>query len=341
MAKAFNLPDNFSLSQPKTWFRIAQPVGLVTQLTRRHIYILPTRFGWLYALLLIALLTGAINFSLSLGFAMTFLLAGVGSISMLHTWRNLVNLKISTHRAKPVFAGENAIFEFNVLEENNRDRFAISAKFSHVKLSLSNTDFNNNSQRITDKSLVDYQDIAALSSSVFKLNLPSHQRGWLKAPRIAFATEFPVSFFHVWAYAEIDSQCLIYPTPSLHNQTIPSVDEQGSSGQYHNPHGDDDFAGHRTYQFGDSPKRVDWKASSREQGLLTKQFHGEASSTVWLDFAATTGENIELRISQLTRWVLDAESAKAHYGLRLPNFQLNPNTGDIHYHQCLTALALM
>ena len=72
MAKAFNLPDNFKLSSPKTWFRIAQPIDNETKLSRRHIYILPTRFGWLYALLLIALLIGSINYSLSLGFAMTF-----------------------------------------------------------------------------------------------------------------------------------------------------------------------------------------------------------------------------------------------------------------------------
>ncbi|HSH53768.1 MAG TPA: hypothetical protein VK967_01965, partial [Methylotenera sp.] len=75
MAKAFKLPDNFKLAEPKTWFRVAKPTGAATQLSRRHIYILPTRFGWLYAMLLIALLTGSINYSLSLGFAMTFLLA--------------------------------------------------------------------------------------------------------------------------------------------------------------------------------------------------------------------------------------------------------------------------
>ena len=339
MAKVFNLPENFQLSQPTTWFRIAQPVGSTTQLTCRHIYILPTRFGWLYAILLIALLTGAINFSLSLGFAMTFLLAGVGSISMLHTWRNLVDLKISTHQTKPVFAGENAIFEYRVQEESNRDRYAIAATFQQNSLKSKSLGLDN--KQLVDEPIADYQDIAALSSRIFKLHCRTYKRGWLKAPRIAFASEFPVSFFHVWSYAAVDSQCLIYPAPSVRNQTIPSIDEQGARGQFHNPQGDDDFAGHRDYQYGDSPKRVDWKASSREQGLLTKQFHGEASSTVWLDFAATTGENVEARISQLTRWVLDAESNKAYYGLRMQNFQLNPNKGDVHYHQCLTALALM
>lgn len=252
---------------------------------------------------------------------MTFLLAGLGSISMLHSWRNLVNLKISMRRAQSVFAGENAIFEISVADESNRARYGIEAKF-------------------TDQA-IDTQDIGALSDTVFKLSMTTSRRGWLKAPRVVFATEFPVSFFHVWAYAEIDNQCLIYPAPSTHSLVIPSAHESGSSGNLRNPQGDDDFAGHRTYQFGDSPKRVDWKASSREQGLLTKQFQGEAISTLWLDWDATIGDNAELRISQLTRWVIDAENNRLQYGLRLPHLQINPSSGDVHYHQCLTALALL
>lgn len=321
MAKVFNLPDHFKLAEPKTWFRVAKPTGTVTQLSRRHIYILPTRFGWLYAMLLIALLTGAINYSLSLGFAMTFLLAGMGAISMLHTWRNLANLMITVRRATSVFAGETAIFEFSVSEVNNRARYAVTAKFADQDS--------------------DCQDIEARSEGIFKLALPSQKRGWLAAPRVIFSTEFPVSLFHVWAYADIESQCLIYPNPSPRSQAIPSAHDQGNSGHQRNPQGDDDFAGHRNYQFGDSPKRVDWKASSREQGLLTKQFQGEAISTLWLDWATTTGENVELRICQLTRWVVDAENNRLQYGLRLPHLQINPSNGDAHYHQCLSALAIM
>jgi uncharacterized protein (DUF58 family) len=321
MANSLNIPGKFKITSPKTWFRTAIAINSATRLSRRHIYILPTRFGWLFALLLLALLTGSINYSISLGFAMTFLLAGVGAISMLHTWRNLANLKITAGRAKPVFAGKNAVFEINVHEENNRARYSIFASFTAGE--------------------PDVQDITAMGESTFKLTLHSQKRGWLKAPKITFTTEFPVSLFHVWAYAETECQCLIYPTPSLHSQTLPSIDSDGATGQLSTTQGDDDFSGHRNYQLGDSPKRVDWKASSREQGLLIKQFQGEASSTLWLDFSATTGNNVELRISQLTRWVVEANKLNLKYGLRLPQLNIQPNNGDSHYHQCLTALALM
>jgi uncharacterized protein (DUF58 family) len=321
MAYGLNLPSNFNLTLPNTWFRPAKSNGLTTTLSRRHIYILPTRFGWLFVILLISLLIGSINYSISLGFAMTFLLTGLGLVCMLHTWRNLANLQIDARSAKPVFAGENAIFELKITDKNYRARYSICASFTRVES--------------------DVLDIAALGENTFHLAIASHKRGWLKAPRTTFTTEFPLSLFHVWSYAEIESQCLIYPNPSLRSHPIPSADADSTTGQLTSIQGDDDFAGHRNYQFGDSPKRVDWKASCREQGLLIKQFQGEASSNLWLDFDATTGNNLELRISQLTRWVVDANKLNLKYGLRLPQLSINPKTGNIHYHQCLTALALM
>ena len=332
---ADNRPIDFKLSQPSTWFRVALPEGASTQLGRRHIYILPTRFGWLFGVLLIALLIGSINYSISLGFAFTFLLAGFGSISMLHTWRNLAHISIALRRAEPVFAGENAIFEWTASEKNTRARFAISAAFSANKSWRDKTGLNATE---TTQTLI---DIEANSETYFKLSLPTQQRGWLNAPRMVLSTEFPVSFFHVWAYANVAGQCLVYPRPAKQSIVIASPHAAGKQGDNHTPQGDDDFVGHRHYQYGDSPKRVDWKASSREQGMFTKQFQGEAVSTLWLDWAATTGENSEQRLSQLTRWVIDAETQKKHYGLRLPHVVYNPNQGSVHYHQCLTALALM
>ncbi len=326
MAKGLNLPSNFKLTSPKSWFRVSTTINSTTILSRRYIYILPTRFGWVFALLLTGLLTSSINYSISLGFAMTFLLAGLGAVSMLHTWRNLANLKISKLTTKPVFAGEHAIFKFGVNEESNRARYSIFAKFSELK---------------TDVQDLAVFDIAALGETTFELSIPSQKRGWLKAPRVTFNTEFPVSLFYVWAYAETENQCLIYPNPSLHNLILPSTDADESSGQRPTTQGDEDFSGHRNYQFGDSPKRIDWKASAREQGVLIKQFQGEASSALWLDFNATTGNNIEQRISQLAGWVVEAKRLNLKYGLRIPKLSINQSSGDSHYHQCLTALALM
>jgi uncharacterized protein (DUF58 family) len=315
MASALKLPDW------KSFLRIARADNTPAVLSRRHIYILPTRYGWLYAIVLISMLVGSINYTLSLGFVLTFLLAGMGNMAMLHTWRNLAHLTVESHRVEPVFAGEDAVFGIVLTEPRNRERFTIAAHFDDVAPV--------------------YLDIPASSQATLKLKFPAKKRGWLTAPRITFFTEFPLSLFHVWAYANLDMRCLVYPHPALAGLPVPSSSDQGSTGAIDTSSGDDDFAGHRTYQLGDSPKRVDWKASSREQGLLTKQFQGEAQSSLWLDWALTPGTDNELRIRQLTRWIVDAHTDRKSYGLRLPRQEFIPNTGEAHYHLCLQALALL
>lgn len=309
----------------KNWLRVVRADGADAELSARHIYILPTRYGLLYAFILLAMLVGSINYTLSLGFVLTFLLAGMGVIAMLHTWRNLAHLRIESRRAEPVFAGEDAVFEIAASEHRLRPRYAVAAHF--------------------ESGSVVYANIAAGNEAIFKLALPTSRRGWLPAPRISFSSEFPLALFHAWSYVELavgnHHRCLVYPQPAPHGVAVPSSNNQGTAGALDANQGDDDFAGHRNYQLGDSPKRVDWKASSREQGLLTKQFLGEAQTSLWLDWATTPGADTEQRISQLTRWVIDSHANRQSYGLRLPRQVFPPNSGEAHYRQCLQALALM
>lgn len=309
----------------RNWLRIVRVDGEPATLGARYIYILPTRYGLLYAFILLAMLVGSINYTLSLGFVLTFLLAGMGVVAMLHTWRNLAYLKIESRRAEPVFAGEDAVFEIAATEHGLRARYAVAAHF--------------------EGSSTVYADIAAGNETVFKLALPTARRGWLPAPRISLSNEFPLALFHAWSYVELAAgnhrRCLVYPRPVPHGLAVPSASDHTATGALDASRGDDDFAGHRNYQLGDSPKRVDWKASSREQGLLTKQFLGAAQASLWLDWAATAGADTEQRISQLTRWVIDAHANRQRYGLRLPRQVFAPDSGEAHYRQCLQALALM
>ena len=48
-------------------------------LSQRRVYILPTRQGALFGAALLLMLIGSINYQLSLGFILTFLLAGMAS----------------------------------------------------------------------------------------------------------------------------------------------------------------------------------------------------------------------------------------------------------------------
>ena len=73
-----------------TWlFRLHGPERGEVVLVQRRIFILPTGAGITFAVVLLLMLTGSINYALSLGFILAFLLAGLAIVAMLHTFRNL------------------------------------------------------------------------------------------------------------------------------------------------------------------------------------------------------------------------------------------------------------
>lgn len=315
------LTQFFTQQYWQQFFRVAKSSNNIATLNPRQIYIFPTRWGVLFAIMLILLLIGSINYSISLGYYVTFLLASLGHTAMLHTWRNLVHLQITLLPVEPVFAGDTAQVSVQITDTKNRSRTAIS------------TQFENN--------LTATNDIASNSTHLFSVPLITNKRGLQALPRIKLHTEFPLSLFHAWAYVDNPQQILVYAKPSESTALPPILNSTQTGGKTLIARGDEDFDGHKTYQVGDAPSRVDWKASSRGIGMFSKQYSGNSTSTVWLDWEAAKGLAFEARISQLTKWVIDAYAAKQHFGLNLPNLTLAPNHSEAHYHEALRALALL
>jgi hypothetical protein len=73
---------------------------------------------------------------------------------------------------------------------------------------------------------------------------------------------------------------------------------------------------------------------------LSKQFAGADTSSQWFDFAAIANNDVEERLSILTRWIIDADRTLEDYGLRVPGAEFKPAHGEIHRRNCLETLAL-
>lgn len=310
----------FPLPDWRKLLRTARPLTGDAMLDRRHVYILPTRFGVGYAVMLLMMLVGAINYSLSLGFVLTFLLGGLGIVALLHTWRNLANVTVSPGRSLPVFLGEDAVFPLTLSDPSGRTRYAIG-----VQCSLGEPA---------------YCDVAAKQRGEVMLPRKTHRRGWMNAGRVTVFTEFPLGLFRAWSYVEFGQRCLVYPAPANPGLPLPAATPGDREGKAQSSAGNEDFAGLRGYLAGDSPRRVDWKAYARAQGLLTKQYEGMTQASLWLDGQLLPGHGAEDTLRHLTRWVLDAEAEGAQYGLRLPGLEIAPGSGEAHRQRCLEALAL-
>lgn len=289
-------------------------------LGQRRVYILPTSAGLMFAVTLVLLLIGSINYNLSLGYVLTFLLAGIGVVSILHTWRNLARVALRPAKTRPVFAGDSA--RFHIVVENPG---------AHQRLSLA-IELAGQSAAYFDVAPRDAQDVEA--------GMPTARRGVLRPGRFRIFTVYPVGLFYAWANVELDLQCLVYARPEPGYVPLPPAQagsgQGGASGA-----GEEDFSGLRTYRPGDSPRRIAWKAFARSDIFLTKQFSGSADSELWLnltDIPETLG--LEARLSRLTRWVIEAETACHRFGLRLPGIEFEPEFGASHRDRCLQAIAL-
>src|SRR3990172_4219344 len=94
-------------------------------LGRRQLYMLPTRHGLMFCVLLAVLLLASVNYGNGLGYALTFLLGAVAVVSMLHTHRNLHRLRVAAGPCVPVFAGATAVFRIQLINEAPLPRLGV------------------------------------------------------------------------------------------------------------------------------------------------------------------------------------------------------------------------
>lgn len=302
-------------------FRAKFPETAPVKLIQRRIFILPSRTGYFFAFVLLLLLLTSINYTLSLGFLLTFLLGGMVSISMLHTFRNLARLSISPGMVDPVFAGETAQFAL-VLSNPSMPRFAVGVTRAKIRVTVPQ-----------------FGDIPLNAAATIYIPMAAEKRGRMAVGRLEIFTEYPVGLFHAWSYVDFGTSCLVYPRPDPGAGALP-IDARSKSEGNIPIAGDDDFQSLRTYKPGDTPRQIAWKALARGQGLLVKEFGSMTSADLWLDYDAVAGIDVEQRLSRLTWWVLEAERAQLPYGLKLPGNSIASARGKHHRDACLEALAL-
>lgn len=291
------------------------------RLDRRRVFILPTRHGLLFAATLLAMLLTAINYTLALGHALVFLLAGLCLTGILHTFRNLHGLLLTPGHCPPVFAGELAncaIVVGNLSERARRGIELQAAAGEPVRISL-----------------------PAQAQRTVQVAFPSGPRGEHPLPRIRLQTTYPLGLLTAWGYLHPPGSHWVYPAPR--HEPLPPARPATGAGSLSQQEGHEDFAGLRQHQPADPSRHVAWKASARDDGerpLLTKLFAGGEAGELRLDWQdCAAWPDPEIRLSVLCGWVLHADAAGLSYALVLPGQVIPPATGPAHRERCLTALA--
>jgi len=290
------------------------------RLERRRIFILPTGHGFFFAGMLLVLFLWSINYSNSMGFALTFLLSGVALNAMWRSHAQLLGLQVHPGQAEAVFAGQPAQFIFQIDNPDPQTRYGIGLRWQRTAPC--------------------YADLPGRDSMAVSLAIPTERRGPFQPGRISVFTRYPLGLFRAWSWIEAARPCLVYPRPMGRQPLPPAAAASAGSGSGEAGGGSEDYAGLRSYAPGDSPRHVAWKATARSPTLMVKRFTDQRRPELWLDWDSLQGDGLEARLSQLCQWALKAEHEGLEYGLRLPGVVVAPGHGSNHRQRCLEALAL-
>lgn len=303
-------------------------------LDRRRVYILPTRAGVAFAVAMVLLLVGSINYGLQLGYLLTFLVTSMALVGMYHTHRNLAQITVRGHHVDNVFAGDLVSFQFSAANPTAETRYAL-----HLTFVLPTR--RRASRRSRERQMPGVHfDLPANGTATAAIGLPTRRRGLRTCPRVCIETRFPFGLWRAWAYFTPALQAVVYPRPEDDAPPLPATGGDGGDGHSATP-GGEDFAGVRPYRPGDPRKRIAWRLAARADTLAVKLFDAASGDDVVLDFAALPASlSVERKLSRLTRWVLAADAARLRYALRLPTGELAADQGAEHRTRCLTALAL-
>jgi uncharacterized protein (DUF58 family) len=296
--------------------------GDLERVVLRHsrIYILPTPRGAALVATLATMLLTAMNYALSLGYALTFLAGGMVAAALLATFRNLAGLAVSPLGAGEAFAGGDLEFTLS-LASGSRQRIGITVAGR--------------------QGLPNSVDLPPGATRPIAISIPAPKRGHLRLGRISLSSDFPLGIWRAWAYVHFPLTGTVFPVPEAGAPPLPP----GHHGSYvgrSSRLADSELSGLRDYERGDAQNRIAWKAVARGAGWYSKQFEGTGGGGMlelhWLELPA--GIDTETGLSRFTAWILSAERAALPFSLHIPGTVLRTGQGAAHRRAALTALAL-
>jgi uncharacterized protein (DUF58 family) len=285
----------------------------------RRLYILPSKAGFGFLVLVAALWLLATNFENNLIFMLCFLLLAKFVVSIHFTHGTLSGLRVMPVRAQSVFKGDAAAIELCFSQVNDRRREQVSVRFEG------------------GESLI--VTLEKAGDTFVTVLAPTTRRGYLDSGLLTIESVYPVGLMRVWAYIHFHFDAAVYPAP-LPDQARTAGRRGSGEGHYSGTSGSEDYVGLKVYQVGESLKHVAWKQYAREQGLWSKQYGDSVDRSVWVDWDDYAGMDTEQRLGRMTWQVCECDAVDRVYGLRLPGTELAPNQGLAHRQAALRRLAL-
>ena len=282
------------------------PLEQSCTLRQNRIYLLPTRFGLLMLVVAMAVWIGALNYAVSLAYALAFWIVGLMLLAVLMAYRQLAGLRLQAGENAAVFAGEAAACTIKLDNPLAQGRFLQMQWLDEAAVALSCR-------------------MDAVCEKEIELELRTRQRGRQTYPVLQVWSTAPFGLMRASAWVRLPGEVLVWP--------LPQPDRAHQERQSHQPGrldqlGDeDDFSHLKEYRRGDPPRQIVWSVLARRDLLVSKHFASSGQDEglrylSWQDYPA--GVEAESRLSRLCWRILQCDKRGQRYCLSLPGQEITP-----------------
>jgi len=214
----------------------------------------PTREGIRFLLATLLIAVAAFNTGNNLIFLILALMLSLLALSILILRQNLKGLTLSISAAQPVFAKVRAVFNVSL---SNRKKFIPSYS---IRITIP--------EGLAGQCLMPY--IPRASGSSADMASIFIKRGIYRYGDFTLGSSFPFSLFKKNIQAHTAGDVIVYPEIKEIDELIPELINTAYAAQTTRHAPGDEFLTIREFRYGDSMRRIQWKASAKTGKLMVK-----------------------------------------------------------------------
>lgn len=280
-----------------------------------------TGFGLSWLLTSSVFFIFAANYSNNLLLFIALLLLAILINTPWITWLSIRKLNIQTVNTTPIYAKQKGKIKVQITNK--------SAKFTPgVSVTIKNSAFSTAQSTPLPLNQGELNNAAVIINSL--------SRGCYSINKVQLSCNYPLGLWQWHKTSTSKATLWVYPAPQGKLALPKPKAKQGT----YLKREQGDFSHVRTYQRGDSLNHIAWKQMARTGQVMTKEFDGgEGVRQTVLNYQQIKQGDIEFRLSQLCRWIVDSHQRQLKYALELPNKTINAAQGEAHKELCLQALA--
>lgn len=302
------------------WLDRRIPPAEEYRLSHKNLFILPTKTGWIYIALTIAIYLLGSNYENNLVRGLAYLLMSLFVVSIHHCHANVSGLRLKGQPPVSSYADNPAAFPVLIHSDKARYDLQLSAEGA-----------------IADSaSIIEQQQ-------TLQVIFTHPKRGWCVPSRLKISSQWPLGLLNCWTELDFEQRTVVYPSPQICDLDLLALDTEGENQfvfSQNSTQGQDEIQGIRPYREGESLSLIAWKQVAQGRGWVSKDFVTPIPAQCWLDLAQTQGDDLEEKLSRLCYQIESLEKQQSRYGLSIGHQHIRPNSGAAHRQHCLTALAL-